>query len=349
MVAGMSQDEKLGQMLVMENSLAPTYTATQATMVKTFHPGGVVLFRTAMGTAQQVKALLNSGQQDSPIPMFVFLNQEGGLVDPLAKYFGPSSGPSVMGMAGAQAAEGAGGKTATELLSLGVNADIATNLAMRIDSGRFGFVTNSRSFGTTPDLVTSVGGAWLTSLQANGVVACEAEFPGDGVAATLAPYRALSASGQLQMIMSSVETIPALDPHLPAALSKAVITGVLRNALHFNGVAITDALYQANVIARFTFAQAAVLAIEAGNDMVSGVYSPAIMRGVVTALKAAIAAGKLAQAQVDASVTRILALKLRYTLIARPAGAVTAPIGAVTVPAMLTAATHALLRRRDDL
>jgi beta-glucosidase-like glycosyl hydrolase len=77
---------------------------------------------------------------------------------------------------------------------------------------RYGSDLNSRSFGKTLDLVTTFGGAWLTGLQANGVVGCATSFPGLPGAVEVAPYRALIESGQLQMIMSATEVIPALDP-----------------------------------------------------------------------------------------------------------------------------------------
>ena len=123
------------------------------------------------------------------------------------------------------------------------------------------------------------------------------------------------------MILSTTDTIPALDPNLPAALSQPVIAGVLRNELHFTGVAITDALYAANVAKRFSLTQAAVMAIESGNDMIIGPYNLTTLSDTVSALKAEIAAGKLPQQQVDALVTRILALKIRSHIIANPTGA----------------------------
>jgi beta-N-acetylhexosaminidase len=317
MVARMSQDDKLGQMLIMEFS-EPTYTAQQAAMVTPAHPGGVVVYRNSMGTAQQVKDLFKGAQQDSPIAMFTFLTLEGGIVDPLAPYLGPRLSPSQIAATGRPAtAQSAGGKAATDLLSFGFNADLAPNLHIAAGSGG-----DSRSFGNTPDLVATFGGAWLAGLQANGVIGCATSFPGSqGAAADLAPFGNLIASGQLRMILSTTETIPAIDPTLPAALSKPVITGVLRDELHFTGVAITDALSLASVSKRFPFPQAAVMAIEAGNDMVTGLYSPALTQDTVTALKAEIAAGTLSQQQVDASVTRILALKLRYHIVVTPTGA----------------------------
>ncbi len=117
------------------------------------------------------------------------------------------------------------------------------------------------------------------------------------------------------MVMSTDVLVPALDPNMPAELSWPIITGILRDELHFNGVAITDALYMAGIAEEWSFAQAAVLAIEAGNDMIMAPWSPELIQGILSGLKEALTKGKLSMAQLDASVQRILALKLRYHLL----------------------------------
>jgi beta-N-acetylhexosaminidase len=119
------------------------------------------------------------------------------------------------------------------------------------------------------------------------------------------------------MVMSTDVLIPALDPNMPAELSRPIITGILRDELHFNGVAITDALYMAGITENWSFAQAAVLAIEAGNDMIMAPWSPSLIRGILAGLQVALTKGDLSTAQLDASVQRILALKLRYGLLPR--------------------------------
>jgi beta-N-acetylhexosaminidase len=117
------------------------------------------------------------------------------------------------------------------------------------------------------------------------------------------------------MVMSTDVLMPAIDPVMPAEISRPTITGVLRDELHFDGVAITDALYMAGIQDKYVFQQAAVLAIEAGNDMVMAPFTPDMMTGIVSSLKQALASGALSMAQVDTSVRRILALKLRYHLL----------------------------------
>ena len=95
---------------------------------------------------------------------------------------------------------------------------------------------------------------------------------------------------------------------------------MLRNELGFKVVAITDALYMQGITDRFSFTQAAIMAFEAGNDMIMAPWRPNMMQGIITGMKAELQNGKITQKQIDASVTRILALKIRYNLISGATG-----------------------------
>ncbi len=331
-VGSMSLDDKLGQMMIFQFTDS-VYTPDQAALVRPFHPGGVILYDYAMGSARQVRDLLAAGQSDSPIPMFTFIDLEGGGVDRLQKYLGARMSAPAMAATGDPAvARREGAKVAKDMLSFGLNADLAPDVDVKLVDGPNQF---GRTFGTTPAPVSQFAGAWLGGLQSGGVVGTLKHFPGLGDATTdaheelpvitrsraeieateLAPYRQLIASGQAQMIMSTDVLMPALDPNNAAEISKPIITGILRDELHFDGVAITDALYMKGIADHYLFAQAAVLAIEAGNDMIMAPYIPEQMTETVNGLKRAIASGELPMAQVDASVRRILALKIRYHLI----------------------------------
>jgi beta-N-acetylhexosaminidase len=332
MVSKMSLEDKLGQMIIIQ-FYETTYTPAQQQMVKPYHPGGVILYGYSMGTAQQVKGLLAGGQKDSPIPMFTYLDLEGGYVDRLAQYLGPRmSAPQMAASGDPTVAQREGAKTAKDLLSFGFNADLAPDVDVAIVNGPDQY---GRSFGKTPDMVTKYSSAWIDGLQSGGVVGTPKHFPGLGAATIdahkglpvvnrtkaqletteFAPYKALIESGQMQMVMSTDVLMPALDPKLPAELSKPIITGILRDELHFNGVAITDALYMDGISATYSFTQAAILALEAGNDMIMAPWRPSMVQSIIAGMKAELQKGKITQAQIDTSVTRILALKIRYHLL----------------------------------
>jgi beta-N-acetylhexosaminidase len=332
MVGGMSLDDKLGQLIVIQFT-DTTYTAQQAQMVQPFHPGGVILYGYAMGSADQVRGLLAGAQRDSHIPMFTFTDLEGGVVDRLAPYVGDHMSAPAMAASGDPAvARRTGAQDARDLLSFGFNADLAPDVDVAVVMGPDQW---GRTFGSTPDPVTTYAGAWLQGLQQGGVVGSLKHFPGLGAATTdahkdlpvidrsraqleateLAPYRALIDAGGVYMVMSTDELVPTLDPTMPAELSRPIITGILRNELHFDGVAITDALYMAGVADKWSFAQAAVLAIEAGNDMIMAPWQPGMVQDIISGLKQALAHGDLTMAQLNTSVRRILALKIRFHLL----------------------------------
>jgi beta-N-acetylhexosaminidase len=129
-----------------------------------------------------------------------------------------------------------------------------------------------------------------------------------------APYRALM-SHHPAMIMTTDLLMPALDPTTPAELSKPIVTGILRNEIGYDGVVVTDALYMQGITQSYSMAQAGVLAIEAGNDMLEGPSTPAEMQDMENALRQAVASGQITRARIDESVRRILLLKMRYGLL----------------------------------
>jgi beta-N-acetylhexosaminidase len=228
------------------------------------------------------------------------------------------------------------------MAALGFNADFAPDVDVQLVAGPDQV---SRTFGTTPDGVTKMAGAYLTGMQSAGVAVCLKHFPGLGAATTdahlglpvikrtrdqieaveLAPYRNLIATGQVEMIMSTDLLMPALDPTLPAELSPAIITGVLRQELGFDGVVITDALYMDGISKKWNEAEAGVMAIEAGDDMLVGAFTSYQVSWMKAALKAAISDHEITKARIDDSVRRILTLKMRMGLLPIPSGVAPVP------------------------
>jgi beta-N-acetylhexosaminidase len=285
--------------------------------------------------------------------MLTMTDLEGGWIDHIAEYVGPHmSAPEMAATGNPAVASAQGTKVARDLLSFGFNTDLAPDVDVELVAGPDQI---GRTFGSTPAPVVKYAGAFLAGLQSHGVAGTLKHFPGLGDATSdahadlpvisrsradlesteLAPYRALIATGQAQIVMSTDVLMPALDPTLPAELSRPIVTGILRNELHFNGVAITDALYMKGIQDKYYFAEAAVMAIEAGNDMIMAPFTPGMLSDIISSLKAAISSGALSMQQVNDSVRRILALKLRYHVLPMPhpasPGAVGGPPGPVGV------------------
>ena len=105
------------------------------------------------------------------------------------------------------------------------------------------------------------------------------------------------------------------DRALPAELSPTFINGVLRKEFGYDGVVITDGLYMQGITNKWTVPQAAVMALNAGDDMILGPNGSYQMMQVIDALKAALQNRTLAKSRVDEAATRIITLKLERHLI----------------------------------
>ncbi len=334
-IATMSLDEELGQ-LFLADFIGSDYPANDAGMVERYHAGGIILYSRSLLSADQARAMIAAAQAHADIPLLVTLDEEGGGVDRLRSIYGPRPSARTIALSHSTSyAQDQGASIGRDMTALGLNLDFAPDVDVQLVAGPD---LGSRNFGTDPTTVTTYAGAFMTGLQSSGAVACLKHFPGLGAstidahlglplinrtrdqieAVELAPYRTLIATGQVQCIMSTDLLMPAFDPNLPAELSPAIIDGVLRHDMGYNGVVITDALYMDGIAARYSMPEAGVLAILAGNDMLEGPWTPDQMGAMVQALKNALASGRLTKERIDDSVRRILVLKMRMGLIPLP-------------------------------
>jgi len=102
---------------------------------------------------------------------------------------------------------------------------------------------------------------------------------------------------------------------MPTELSHKFMTDILRTQFGYDGVVITDALYMGGISDRWSEPEAAVLAIQAGNDMILSPMGSARTAAVIEALRQALQDGRLSIARVNEAVTRIIALKMQYHLL----------------------------------
>jgi beta-N-acetylhexosaminidase len=331
-MASMTLDQKLGQ-LFLANFVGSDYPPQDAGMIEHNLAGGVIMYARSLLTKDQAQAMIATAQSHAQLPLFMSIDQEGGGVDRLLDVYGPH--PSARAMALSKSTDYVqqqGALVGSQMKALGLNLNLAPDVDVQLVDGRD---LGSRNFGTDPQTVTTYAGAFLTGLQSAGVVGCLKHFPGLGgavddahlttpvidrtsdqiKAVELAPYRALIATGQVQCVMTTNLLMPALDPDMPAELSPKIIDGVLRHDLGYDGVVVTDALYMADLAARFGVPETGVLALIAGCDVLEGPSNSASISAITTAIKNALASGRLTQARIDLSVRRILVLKMRMGLI----------------------------------
>ena len=181
-------------------------------------------------------------------------------------------------------------------------------------------VINVRAWGETPEVAGSLAAAFVRGCQGEGVLACAKHFPGHGdtssdshlelpllphsrarlEAVELPPFRAAIGAG-VAAVMTAHLLLPALDPERPATLSAAVLSQLLRADLGFGGLVVTDALVMEAITAHHGPAEAAVLAFEAGADLI---LMPADADAAIDGLLQAMASGRISQERLNASLER---------------------------------------------
>jgi beta-N-acetylhexosaminidase len=236
-----------------------------------------------------------------------------------------------------------------ELARLGINADLAPCADVLAPDGSH--VVGTRSFGPDPALVARHVAAAVTGLQASGVAACAKHFPGHGStlddshlslatisgtleeirARDLPPFTSAIAAGTMALMPGHLR-VPELTGDMPATLSPAAITGLLRGELGFDGVVICDALEMKAASAAFGIPEAAVLAVTAGVDLLclGRDTDEAMYHAIRAAMGDAVTAGRLTPARLEEAADRVAGLRARLAPLAGAGGgAARAGIGLV--------------------
>src|SRR5216683_1646937 len=346
-VSHMTLDEELGQLIMVEYAAgcdsgtcanATSYYSTDLdTMINKLHAGGVIMYEFQMQNFNQTKNDLTEMQSRASIPLLISTDEEGGpYVHRLSHIYGyRMSATDIANTGDPKVAAQQGVKAAHDLLSLGINEDLAPDVDVNLVNG-YDMVT--RTFGNTPQSVITYAGAYMKALQGDGVVACIKHYPGLGDAVPdahttlpvvnrtkdqiysveLDPFKAFIQSPDMLlnpgMIMPTDVLMPAIDPVYPAELSHIFMTDILRKQFGYDGVVLTDALYMQGIIQKWNMYQAAVLALQAGNDMLLGPNGTGQMIEMLNAIKQALKDGRLTKARIDEAATRIIALKMQYHL-----------------------------------
>ena len=310
---------------------------------------GVTLFGQNMSTPDRVRALTASLRAatagDDPV---IAIDEEGGDVTRVAYSTGsPYPGNAALGVVDDTALTAAVYRAiGADLAALGINVDLApcADVLGAADSPAVG----TRSFGPDTDLVSRHTAAAVAGLQGAGVAACTKHFPGHGRTGTdsheaiatiegdlaelrrrdLPPFAAAIKAGTIA-IMPSHLRLPELTGDLPATVSGAALTGLLRGELGFTGVVVSDALEMRATRDAFGIPRAAVLAVAAGTDLLclgrDGDEDQYL--AVRAALAGAVRDGTLAGERLEQAADRVA--RLRRGLARVPSGArPTGPSGA---------------------
>jgi beta-N-acetylhexosaminidase len=218
---------------------------------------------------------------------------EGGTVFPTQMAVGATG---VTDLAFAQ-----GWATAHEALSAGI--DLVFSPVADVASEPTNPIIGIRAFGSDPATVATMTAAFVRGCQQAGAAATAKHFPGHGdTRLDSQPFRAAIDAG-VRVIMTAHVAYPALTgDDVPATLSRAIMTDLLRGNMGFEGVLVTDALLMGGIAERYGCGEAAVMAIEAGVDIL---LMPADVEEAIGAVREAVRTGRVTEERIDLSLRRI--------------------------------------------
>ena len=301
--------------------------------------GGVSI---SIGVPDAYVARLNRLQAHAPVPLLVTADFENGgpgmrinhsyaLPSLLAQGGGTSFPPTMaFGATGDEELAFEYGRiTAEEARAVGVHWLFAP--VLDVNSNPDNPVINTRSFGEDPEAVGRLGAAFIRGARAGGALTTAKHFPGHGDTQTdshielpviaadrdrldrveLLPFRMAVEAGVDAVMTAHVAVPGVLGDDRPATLSPHFMTDVLRNEMEFDGILFTDALRMGAITDRYGAGEAAVLALEAGSDVL---LAPAGIGVTLDAVTEAVETGRVSRERIDLSVRRLLEAKARLGL-----------------------------------
>ncbi len=351
LLSQMTLREKIGQMLFIQpeslrietedgqgkadTSSVTIFTEAMAKTLEEYPPGGIIIFGGNIESPMQLIELVNEIKSASTTPLFMGIDEEGGMVARIAN----SSGFDVKKYQSMQEigntkdpknAEEAGKVIGAYLRDYGFNLDFAP--VADVNTNPENIVIGSRAFGNDPHLVADMVKAGISGLHSSNVMSCIKHFPGHGdtkedthtgfvsigkkweelEACELIPFKA-GIEAKTDMIMISHITAGNITKDgLPSSLSQEMIEGRLRRDLKFDGIIISDSMSMGAITERYSSGEAAVLAIKAGTDIV---LMPEVYSEAFESISEAVARGEISEERIDESVMRILSLKEQYDIL----------------------------------
>jgi beta-N-acetylhexosaminidase len=337
----MSVEEKVGQMFMIWarvtfiNFDSPQYKDLRDTMRK-YHVGGFgvtvpvesgILIR---NQPYEAAMLLNQLQRDAEVPVLMAADFERGLS---MRLYGATVFPHAMafGATGkAEYAEAFGRITAEEARAIGIHWNWFPDAD--VNSNPLNPIINTRAFGANAQQVGDMVAAYIKGAHEAGMLTTAKHFPGHGDTATdshlgmasvagdaarlnsveLPPFEKAIQAG-VDSVMIAHVTVPALEPdsNVVASTSKKITTDLLKDKMGFKGLVVTDALDMNGLMRIYAdtpnpSASAAVAAVKAGNDMI---LIPQDLDGAYNGIVSAVKKGEISEAQLNASVLKILKMK----------------------------------------
>jgi beta-N-acetylhexosaminidase len=339
-LAGLTLEQKIGQMFFLcfrkDAAGGNLLTCTDEVQkeLRTIQPGGIILFGENIHDTEQVRTLIRSMEAECTTPPFVGVDQEGGTVQRVgrtdlipATKIPPMRSVSQTG--DTELARNVGQVIGSELSVFGFNLDFAPDCDVLTNPKNTAI--GSRSFSGSAAEVAKFSTAVADGIRREGILPVCKHFPGQGGASAdthtgyaavpqtlgelrkteLVPFQAQIDNGAEAVMVGHISLPKITGSDTPASLSPEIIRKLLRSELGFQGIVITDALNMGAVANHYSSGRAAVLAVEAGADIL---LMPADPEAAFHSVQNAVKSGQITEERIDDSVVRILALKKKYGL-----------------------------------
>ncbi len=322
----MTLEEKIGQMIIISSN--DTYMSEELlSTLKTYKPGGYLLFADNLTDYSNTLQFINDIKSTNEIPMFISIDQEGGLVQRLKQIDGASIIPSMEDVGktnDTEYAKNVGKVIGEELKVFGINIDFAPVIDIQTEESFIG----SRSFGSDKDLVSKMGLSLANGIKSTGVIPVFKHFPGHGATTTdshydlpviyktkeellnsdLIPFKN-AINHNAEIIMIGHIALPLIDETgSPASLSKVIITDLLKNELNYKGLVITDALMMKALTNNYSEKEIYEKAINAGTNIL---LRPTSIESAINLISESINEGTIDIELINSSVSKILEMKYK--------------------------------------
>ena len=320
-------------------------------LAREFDLGGVIFFARNVESPEQVADLSRQAQAlAADIPLWVSVDQEGGRVARLKRPFTEWPPMITLGRAGSEGdrlAARFAQALAAELHAVGISLDYTPVLDVLTNPKNP--VIGDRALSERAEDVARIGSVIIRTLQAEGIAACGKHFPGHGDTSTdshhelpllehppdrldaveLVPFKAAIAAG-VASIMTAHILIPALDEENPGTLSAAVVDGLLKKTLGYEGLVLSDDLEMKAISGRYGHSEATIRAIAAGCDAVlMCAPRPEEQMAALEAVIYAVEDGRLPLKRVDDALSRQRRAKERFLAAPRRKPATAAALRAI--------------------
>ena len=291
-------------------------------LVEKQHIGGVMFLQ---GKRDRLRELATLYQDKAKTPIFLAIDAEWGSEMRLSDGLPYLKAMGVAATGSPALAYRMGDLLAQELQELGLHINFAP--VVDVQRNPKNPIIGIRGFADNPKRVAEFGSAYMAGMQSQGLIACAKHFPGHGNTSTdshhtlpviganyaaldssdLAPFRQLTGEG-LSMVMVAHIALPGLNlpDSVPASLQRYVVTTLLRDSLHFQGLICTDALNMKGAAGKLKPDQVALQAYLAGADIL---LCPDNVPASIKVIAHAVRGGKISEADVEARTRRILKAK----------------------------------------